>query len=115
MAFIINPGSENKGGTFTQANANAEKWLKQIHEEGFPEVTMEFHGKQDGSFIFHFTHAVTKIKVELSIHGFTDEEAAVFVFRPRVYWNGSSTANPKIEDWLTDEYEYKIVYSKKKK
>jgi len=115
MALIINPGSENKGGTTTQANINAEKWLKSIHEEGFPEVTMEFIGKSDGSFVFDFTHATTKVKVQLVTHGFTDEEAAAFVFRPRVYWNGSSTADPKIEDWLTDEYDYHIQYIKKGK
>lgn len=109
--LIINPGSENKGGTFEQATKNANNWLKLIHSGGFPGVEMSFVEQlKDGDFLFSFTHNVTKKVVELCIHGFTDEECERFTFRPRVYWNGSSTADPKIEDWLADGFKYRIEY-----
>lgn len=108
--MIINPGSENKGGTFEQALKNAFVWLKNIQSE-FPEVEMTVdERKGDGSWIFEFTHQITKKQACLEIHGFTKEECDAFVFHPRVYWNGSSTADPKIEDWLADGFSYRIKY-----
>lgn len=115
--MIINPGSENKGGTFEQALRNAQRWLKDIRRE-YPEVTMttnEYRDGPNGNWNFQFTHGVTKKQANLDIHGFTDKECKGFVFHPRVYWNGSSTADPKIEDWLTDKYTYRILYEKKGK
>lgn len=112
--MIINPGSENKGGTFKQALINANGWLAEIVKE-YPEVTMSTHEErdEDGDWYFTFTHGITKKQVILGIHGFTDEECKKFIFHPRVYWNGSSTADPKIEDWLTDDYTYRVVYERK--
>lgn len=112
--IIINPGSENKGGTFEQARKNAYKWLKSIREE-YPEVRMTTHEQKtnDGDWIFNFRHMVTMKTAKLVIHGFTKKECDEFIFHPRVYWNGSSTADPKIEDWLTDEYKYRVLYEKK--
>lgn len=110
-------GIENKGGTFEQAKINAEGWLKSIHEEGFIDVEMTFKEQygEGGNllFLFEFTHSVTQKVATLEIHGFTEEQCQKFVLHPRVYWNGSSTANPKIEDWLSDEFAFKIVYYKK--
>jgi len=114
MNVIINPGSENKGGSLEQAIINAKNWLKIIHDEGFLEVKMKHVKKYEGgNFMFHFKHSVTKKTAKLEIHGFTDEECKKFMFHPRVYWNGSSTGNPQIEDWLTDDFNYKIVYYEK--
>lgn len=113
--IIINPGSENKGGTFEQALKNAQLWLKSILEE-YPEVEMTTHeDKPDGDsdWNFWFTHKTTGKKVNLQIHGFTKEQCEKFVFHPRVYWNGSSTSDPKTEDWLTDDFTYRILYEKK--
>ena len=110
--MIINPGSENKGGTFEQALRNARRWHTNIKKE-FPEVTMTFHENRlgdGGNWNFRFRHGVTGKCIDLEIHGFTDKECKQFVFHPRVYWNGSSTAEPKIEDWLTNEYTYRILY-----
>lgn len=110
-------GIENKGGTLEQAKINAEEWLKSIHEEGFIDVEMTFKEQygEGGNFLFlfEFTHSVTQKVATLEIHGFTEEQCKDFIFHPRVDWNGSSTANPKIEDWLTDEFRFKIVYYKK--
>jgi hypothetical protein len=112
--IVINPGSENKGGTLEQATINAQHWLNCIHEDGFSEVEMSFVEKYaDGNFLFRFTHLITKKVATLEIHGFTDEECKRFVFSPRVYWNGSSTAIQKIEDWLDEGWAYKVVYFKK--
>jgi hypothetical protein len=116
MGIIINAGSENKGGTFEQAEINAKEWLTNIHNEGFLEVEMSFIERhKDGDWLFHFTHSVTKKVATLEVHGFTKEQREAFVFHPRVYWQGSSTADPKIEDWLSDEFNYKIVYERKEK
>jgi len=116
MAIIINPGSENKGGTFEQALKNAYEWLESIRKE-YPEVTMTTHENRlgDGDWNFRFTHGVTGAHVDLQIHGFTKEQCGKFMFHPRVYWQGSSTADPKIEDWLNDKYTYRIVYERKEK
>lgn len=111
---IINAGSENKGGTFEQALIAANEWLEMINEE-YPEVTMTTHEDrlEDGDWNFKYTHGVTGKCVELQIHGYTVKECEGFMFSPRVYWNGSSTGGPKIEDWLDESYTYRIVYSKK--
>jgi hypothetical protein len=112
--ILMNPGSENKGGTTAQAKRNAVKWLKRIHKE-FPEVIMNLKGKDDfGDWEFEFQHLITKKKAILAIHGFTKTECKNFTFKPRVYWNGSSTSEPSITDWLPRGWNYKIVYSKKK-
>lgn len=111
MGIIINAGSENKGGTFEQAEMNAKEWLKSIHDEGFNEIEMKFIERQkDGDWLFHFTHLVTKKVATLEIHGFTKEECKQFMFHPRVYWNGSSTSDPKIEDWLCDGFKFRIEF-----
>jgi len=113
--MIINPGSENKGGTFEQALINANKWLESINKV-YPEVTMTTNEDRipDGDWNFIFTHPITMKSVQLHIHGFTKKECEEFMFHPRVYWNGSSSADEEIEDWLTDDYTYRIVYEKKK-
>lgn len=99
MSIIINAGSENKGGTFEQVEINANEWLKDIHDKGFLEVEMSFVQQcNNGNFQFDFKHPVTQKVVTLLIHGFTEEECKKFTFHPRVYWNGSSTADPEIED-----------------
>lgn len=117
MAIIINPGSENKGGTLEQAKKNATRWLKSIHADGFKEVKMKFIKQYpDGrNFRFDFIHSITKKVAILETHGFTKEQEDKFMFRPRVYWQGSSTADPKIEDWLSDDFNYRIVYERKGK
>jgi hypothetical protein len=112
--MIINPGSENKGGTYAQAVINAEEWHNRILEE-FPEVEMSEGelAEEDGNWIFYFRHKITGKSAMLEIHGYTESECEKFLFRPRIYWNGSSTDDPSIEDWLTDEFTYKITFIKK--
>ncbi|MEZ4908988.1 MAG: hypothetical protein R2771_15420 [Saprospiraceae bacterium] len=107
MGIIINAGSENKGGIYEQAEINAKEWLKSIYDEGFKDVEMKFiESHKDGDWLFYFIHFITKKVATLEIHGFTEEECKQFVFHPRVYWNGSSTSNPKIEDWLSVGFKF---------
>jgi hypothetical protein len=110
--------NKNKLGTIEQATINAKKWLENIHEEGFKEVEMQYveYIEDMGVFLFHFTHRVTGKIATLYTQGLTDDERWAFIFKPKVYCNGSSTADPKVEDWLTDEYSYsrKITYFKLK-
>jgi len=112
--MIINAGSENKVGDLKQAKRNAKKWINSIHSEGFLEVEMkfieEYKGKYKGMFLFNFEHSVTKKVATLETHGFTDKECKEFMFYPRTYWNGCSTSDPKIEDWLPDDFKYRIEY-----
>jgi len=111
MGLIINAGSENKGGTFEQAEINAKEWLKNIHEEGFLEVEMYFVEQQKGrDFRFDFIHLITQKVVTLMIHGFTEFECKEFTFHPRVYWNGSSSSIPEIENWINDGFKYRVEF-----
>ena len=115
MIIMFNAGSENIGGTFEQAKNNAKMWLKSIHNDGFKEVVMSFDKVEDGNYIFNFTHLVTGVKSYLRIHGFTNEEYQQFKYPPRTYWNGCSVSEPCAEDWLTNDFNYKVVYYKKEK
>jgi hypothetical protein len=113
MGTIINAGSKNKGGNLEQATKNAKEWLDSIHESGISEVSMSFEGQlEDGDYVFRFKHWVTGKENTLEIHGFTREECSKFIFSPRVYWNGSSTANPEIKDWIADGFKCRIEYYK---
>lgn len=114
MPIIINPGSEIKGGTLKQATNNANLWLDQIHENLFEEVSMEYAEMHHGNYRFYFKHSVTEKINTLDIHGFTDEELEKYIFSPRIYWNGWSNEEPKIEDWLKDGYSYRIEFYKTK-
>lgn len=113
MAVIINPGSGPvDGGTLEVATANAQEWLDMIHADGMPEVEMAFiEQREDGRYHFLFTHPVTGKTADLEIHGLTAEQAKEFVFHPRVYWNGSSSGNPTIEDFKPEGWRYRIVFS----
>lgn len=85
-------------------------------QEGYPEVILvESEENYDDYYgwIFTFRHTITEKTAWLGIHGYTDEEVSSNKYFTRVWWNDSSTANPKVEDWLTDDYTYKIVYIKK--
>jgi len=114
MGIIINAGSENTGGTLEQAKINAENWLKAIKANiCVDDLEMTFVKQyEDGDFLFEFKHLITGKVATLVTHGFTEEECKKFTQYPRVYWEGSSTADPKLEDWLADGYKYKVVYYK---
>lgn len=113
--LIINPGShigqnasDAWSNTHEQALKNALGWLKNIQNEGIKNITM-YDTKEEinGRWKFLFKHRVTGVIVELETHGIENMEEYLkeYIFHPRVYWNGSSTGEPELDQWLTDGYE----------
>lgn len=109
MTLIINPGSrigtDRQGWTNTeeQARAEAAKWLSNIHADGMADVELLDDCTDDGEgrWRFTFRHRVTGALVYLDTHGIDDLDAYLrrFIFPPRVYWNGSSSSDPKLDDF----------------
>jgi len=112
--LLINPGShigentsEKWANTHEQALQNALGWLKNIQNDGYKNIRMyDTKEEIEGRWKFIFKHLVTGVEVELETHGITDidEYKKEHVFTPRVYWNGSSTGEPELDQWLTDGY-----------
>lgn len=108
-SLIINPGARigqpGNGWTNTLAKARAEagEWLSRMHAEGMTDVVLlgDAEDTGDGRWRFTFRHAVTGTAVHLDTHGIDDLDAyrRQHLFDPRVYWNGSSTAEPRLEDF----------------
>jgi hypothetical protein len=106
--LIVNPGSGEIAAagdhwTNTEATARAEagKWLANMHAEGMTDVELlDGCRERAGRWLFTFRHKVTGVTVELETHGIDNLEAyGRDHFSPRVWWNGSSTAEPKLEDF----------------
>lgn len=112
--ILINPGShigETTGlwtNTHEKALERALGWLKNIQDDGYKNIKMlDTKEEINGRWKFLFKHSVTGAVVELETHGIDDMDAYIKenVFTPRVYWNGSSTGEPELEQWLVDGYE----------
>lgn len=114
--IIINPGSgpvaesgEGWTNSLTGAQTHARTWLRFLGNQGIRDIELvpgeEYTG--DGRWRFRFRHAVTGACVDLDTHGIDNEPAYAreYVFAPRVYWNGSSSSTPEIENWLVDGFE----------
>lgn len=108
MTLIINAGSSiGKPGdgwtnTYETARKNAGDWLDQMHAEGMTDVQLlDGSTESEGRWVFTFRHSVTGTTVKLETHGIDDVEAyeRQHIFSPRIYWDGSSTSNPKLEDF----------------
>jgi hypothetical protein len=109
MAAIVNPGSDPVGSgegwtnTYDEALAEARRWLASMHAEGMTDVSLDVCDgeERDGRWRFGFRHAVTGVTVWLETPGVDDVDAYQKgrIFPPRVYWNGSSSDTPKLEDW----------------
>lgn len=106
--LIINPGSRiappGEGWTNTEAKARdrAGNWLGKMHAEGMTDVELlDGAEPRDGRWLFTFRHKVTGATATLEMHGIDPAEAyeRQHVFTPRVYWNGSSCADPCLEDF----------------
>lgn len=112
MSVLINPGSggvpaRGKGWTNTRAGAHdeAHRWLTRMHDSGLVDVELmpdPTYDAASGRWTFSYRHKVTGVVCLLQTHGITDLRAyaAEHVFTPRQYWCGSSSADPKLEDWL---------------
>ncbi|QMW06394.1 hypothetical protein [Spirosoma foliorum] len=109
--LLINPGSQVEGGTLEQARINAQVFLNGIHDQGMKEVFIDPDPVcADGRWTFIFRHPVTGKTAILKTHGLTDEESRNQFFVPRIYWNGSSTADPEIKDFLPANWGFRIVF-----
>lgn len=116
MTIIINPGArlgdaEAAHGwtnTFATAHATALEWLAKMHADGLVDVDIcgADATEREGRWTFTYRHTVTGVKVELETHGIDDVEAykRQHIFEPRIYWNGSSSANPSLEDFAAPGY-----------
>jgi hypothetical protein len=111
---VMNAGSEVAGergegwsNTVETARETAARWLRQMHEEGMAEVVLlPGELERDHRWCFRFRHTVTGAEVELETHGIDDMAAyeRQHIFDPRVYWHGSSSGTPQIEDFGAPGY-----------
>lgn len=111
MALIINPGSgpvmdgDEWTNTYEQALRYARDWLERIAADGIDVEMTEPPDKEDfeGRWTFKFRHPVTGVACMLEHHGIAPLEAYAkgnfLGAYPRVYWNGSSSSEPEIEQW----------------
>jgi hypothetical protein len=79
-----------------------------MRADGLVDVEIRDEAKtRDGRWVFTFVHRVTGVSVELETHGVDNMKAykAEHIFPPRIYWNGSSSANPKLDDWSAPGFE----------
>jgi hypothetical protein len=106
MTVIINPGSHippNIPNTYERAQAYAQEWLEKMIKEGFGDIEMVSTGEcHEGRWTFIFRHLVTRVQVRLDQHGIESTED--FICPPRVYWNGSSSSSPQIDDFAAKGY-----------
>lgn len=111
---VINAGSRIRNAsqgwtnTYEAAQRNARKWFDTMLGEGFADIELLDMGDQnvDGHWLFKVRHTVTEVEVDLYMHGVDDEvefERQNYA-RPRVYWNDSSCANPKLEDFAAEGF-----------
>jgi hypothetical protein len=86
----------------------AYRWLETMRREGIADVQMVTMDdtERDGRWTFTFRHTVTGVEVELETHGVDDVDAykRQHIFEPRVYWQGSSSANPELSDFAAPGY-----------
>ncbi len=110
---IINPGSriatEPQGWSNTREGAlrEAATWLNRMQNDGFGDIVVQEIGPDgEGRWTFTFRHTVTDVAVELSTHGIDNMDAYLkqCIFPPRVYWNGSSSSNPSMDDFAAPGY-----------
>lgn len=115
MTVLINPGSrigtpgQGWANTYETALASARQWLETMHAEGLTDVELlpsTPAEANDGRWRFQFRHKVTGTVVDLETHGIDrlDTYEKQHVCTPRVYWNGSSTSSPDLEDFAADGY-----------
>lgn len=113
---IINAGTrlgdihpaDGWANTYAAARKAADEWLTKMRAEGIADVELATadETEREGRWTFTFRHAVTEVEVKLETHGIDDMEAynRQCVFEPRIYWNGSSTANPELSDFAAPGY-----------
>jgi hypothetical protein len=108
VTLIVNAGSRvaSSGGgwtnTYQAARAEAERWLERMHAEGMTDVVLLDDAEEAGGcWRFTYRHTVTGVSVRLETPGIDDLAAyqKEHIFPPRIYWNGSSSGNPQLDDF----------------
>lgn len=120
MTAIVNPGSHigepGKGwtNTYVQARAYADEWLANIRSDGFIDIEMFPESEEEdlGRWTFTFRHTVTRVEVKFTTHGIDniDVYEKWYLFTPRVFWNGSSSATPELKDFFADGFTMTKTY-----
>lgn len=120
MSVIVNPGSDipdpvsGEGWTNTYGGALAQAWewhARMVAEGLGHDVELLRPGRpckgDSARWRFEFRHKVTGVVVALDTHGISDIEKyrKSHVFYPRVYWNGSSSGEPELEDFAEKGFE----------
>lgn len=106
-SWIAEPG-DGWSNTYEKARANAEEWLATMHKAGMTDVellnTVEERNRR---WQFTFRHQITRVTATLEIDGIDDLDAYCkqAVFSPKVYWNGGSTGEPRLEDFAAEGFE----------
>ena len=118
--ILFNPGSgavaaSGAGWTndYAGAEANAREWHDRLVGDGIRDVELTLPGMpapgDDGRWVFDFTHTVSGVVVQLETHGLDDDEYRAYerehVFGPHVYWNGSSSDIPEVEQFAAPGFE----------
>lgn len=102
MTVLINPGSRvpDVDNTYERAQQYAREWLNRMTSEGFGDIEFIDTGEEcEGRWLFLFRHKVTGVQVKLEQHGVAEDTVRNLIFAPRVYWNGSSSAVPNMDNF----------------
>lgn len=91
-------------------------FCKPMRKAGFTDIEMIDTGNEaEGRWLFIFRHKITGVEVECETHGIdnlkTYEEQ--YIFTPRVYWNGSSTSNPELEQFAAPGFKPVMTFKEK--
>jgi hypothetical protein len=119
MTTIMNAGSgavpasgEGWTNTYETAREKAIGWHKRLtHDDGMRDIVLlpdgDGRAAPDGRWVFTFRHQVTGKEIDLEVDGVDhmDAYAKERLFTPRTYWNGSSTAEPDLEDFAVRGFE----------
>lgn len=122
--MLINPGSHiapdataSWTNTYERAQQEAAKWLKSMHEDdGMTDVELVHSDpeRHEGRWTFTFRHKVTGVEAKLETHGIDNMDAYTkqSIFTPRIYWKGSSTGDPQIEDFAAPGFRVHKTFVK---
>jgi hypothetical protein len=122
--LLINPGShiaddpdDEWTNTYQQALTTAREWLTRIHSDGITDVELiaphPTQAPHDGRWTFTFRHTITGTEVTLETHGIHPLEVYErrHIFGARIYWNGSSSADPELENFAAPGFRAVRTYT----
>ena len=119
MTVIINPGSRIGGeprgltNTVEKAVEIARQWFDEMQQNGFTDIEIGEPGAEDdGRWPFMIRHLITGVEVKLLVHGIDDLDAyrRQYIFYPRIYWNGSSSAQPELDDFAAPGFAKAMTF-----